>query len=93
MHRESMSIIVQQDETMYSLLYFFKQLYIFLVVPPPSGTHITVITASGTGQINSSTFHYRGGVGPVPDAVIAVICFPDDGWGYHPKHVEQFAEI
>jgi len=25
--------------------------------------------------------------------VITVICAPDDGWSYHPKHVEQFTEI
>jgi len=29
----------------------------------------------------------------VPDAVITVICTPDDGWSYHLKHVEQFAEM
>jgi hypothetical protein len=29
------SIIVQQDATMYSLLYFYKLLYIFRVVNPP----------------------------------------------------------
>jgi len=33
-HRESISIIVQQDVTMYSLLYFSKLLYIFRVVTP-----------------------------------------------------------
>ena len=32
-------------------------------------------------------------VWPVPDAVITVICAPDDGWCYHPKHVEQCTEI
>ena len=21
------------------------------------------------------------------------MCAPDDGWGYHPKHVEQFPDI
>ena len=26
---------------------------------------------------------------PVPDAVITVICAPDDRWNYHPKHVER----
>jgi len=31
----SMSIIVQQDATMYSLLYFYKLLYMFRVVTPP----------------------------------------------------------
>jgi len=29
----------------------------------------------------------------VPDAVITVICAPNDGWSYHPKYVEQFTEI
>ena len=33
-HRESISVIVQ-DATMYSLLYFCKVLYMFLVVTPP----------------------------------------------------------
>ena len=34
-HRESMSIIVQQDTTKYSLSYFCKLLYMFPVVTPP----------------------------------------------------------
>ena len=34
-HRESMLVIVQQDATMYSLLYFCKLLYMFRVVTPP----------------------------------------------------------
>jgi hypothetical protein len=34
-HRESMSIIVQQDANIYSLLYFCKLLYMFRVVTPP----------------------------------------------------------
>jgi len=29
----------------------------------------------------------------VPDAVDTVVCAPDDGWRYHPKHIEQFPEI
>jgi len=33
--RESMSIIVQQDATIYSLLYFCKLLYMFRVVTSP----------------------------------------------------------
>jgi len=35
MHRESMSIIVQQDVTISSLLYFCKLLYMFQVIPSP----------------------------------------------------------
>ena len=29
----------------------------------------------------------------MPDAVDTVVCAPDDGWKYHPKHVAQFPEI
>jgi hypothetical protein len=29
----------------------------------------------------------------IPDAVDTVVCAPDDGWKYHPKHVEQFSDI
>jgi hypothetical protein len=29
----------------------------------------------------------------LPDAVNTVVCAPDDGWSYHPKHVEQFPYI
>jgi len=29
----------------------------------------------------------------IPDAVDTVVCAPDDGWWYHPKHVEQFPDI
>jgi hypothetical protein len=29
----------------------------------------------------------------IPDAVDEVVCAPDDGWKYHPNHVEQFSNI
>jgi len=29
----------------------------------------------------------------IPNAVDTVACAPDDGWRYHPKHVEQFPGI
>ena len=28
----------------------------------------------------------------IPDAVDTVVCAPDDGWWYHPNHVEQFQD-
>jgi hypothetical protein len=28
----------------------------------------------------------------IPDAVDTVVCAPDDGWRYQPKHVEQFPD-
>jgi len=52
---EKVSIIVQQDAIIYSLLYFCNLLYI---LHPSSGAHITVITASDTGQTVSATFRY-----------------------------------
>jgi hypothetical protein len=32
-------------------------------------------------------------VGQIPDTVDTVVCAHDDGWRYHPKHVEQFPDI
>jgi hypothetical protein len=29
----------------------------------------------------------------VTDAVDTVVCAPDDGWKYHPKHIQQFPDI
>jgi hypothetical protein len=29
----------------------------------------------------------------ISDAVDTVVCAHDDGWKYHPKHVEQFSDI
>jgi hypothetical protein len=29
----------------------------------------------------------------IPDAVDTVLCAPDVGWKYHPKHVEEFRDI
>ena len=166
---ESMSIIVQRDATVYSLLYFCKLLYMFRVATPPiirstyncnysichwssrlcylplsrRSWNVTiysllyfckllytfrVVTPSiirSTYNCNYSIWHGSSRlcylplsrrswnatiysllyfckllytfrverVWPVPDAVITVICAPDDGWSYHPKHVEQFTEI
>ena len=28
----------------------------------------------------------------VPDAVGTVVCAPNDGWRYHPKHAEQISD-
>jgi len=49
-HRESVSISVQQDATTYSLLYFCRLLYMFRVVTPP-------ITRS-TCNCNQSIWHW-----------------------------------
>jgi len=39
--------IVQQDATVFSLLHFCRQLYMFRALHPSSGARTTVITASG----------------------------------------------
>jgi len=44
---------------------------------PSSGAHTTVLTVSGTCQT----------------VTVNTVCAPDDGWRYHPKHVEQFSRI
>ena len=28
----------------------------------------------------------------IPDAADTIVCAPDDGWWYHPKHVQQFPD-
>jgi hypothetical protein len=89
----SLSIIVQQDATIYTLLYFCKLLYMFLVLTLPiiwstynCNYSIWVLTSPRQRKVTETVW-------PVPDAVITVTCAPDDGWSNHPKHVEQFTEI
>jgi hypothetical protein len=104
-HRESTT--VQQNATIYSLLYFRKLLYMFRVVTQP--------IIRNTYNCNYSIWHWSNRlcylpllwssspasryrklaetVRPVTDAVITVVCAPDDGLSYHPKHVEQFTCI
>jgi len=57
-HRESMSIIVQQDATIYTLLYFCKLPYMFRVATPP-------ITRS-TYNCNYSIWHWLNRVCYLP---------------------------
>ena len=44
-------------------------------------------------QLQFQLLHVAVTVWQVPDAVNTVECAPDDGWRYHPQHVEQFPEI
>jgi len=74
---------------------------------PSSGAQTTVSTASGICHTVIAICRYRGRVETglsvlwvayaitvwqIPDAVDRVLCAPDDGWWYHPKHVEQFLD-
>ena len=70
---------------------------------PSSGVHKTVTTASGTVQLPHSNVaklpmpRWREGaaqkIWPVPEAVDTVLCTPDDGSGWHPKHVKWTCRI
>jgi hypothetical protein len=43
---------------------------------------------------NSSTIAVDSSNGlKIPDAVDTVVCAPEYGWKYHPKHVELFPDI
>jgi hypothetical protein len=86
------TIIFQHDATIYSLLYFCKLLYMFRVLIPPIIRSIY--------NCNYSIWHWSNRLCYLPlswsssnNAVITVKCAPDNGWSYHPKHVEQFTEI
>ena len=82
----------------YTVYLIWKLLYVFRVVPPP-------IIRSANNRIYSIWYlSHRYCHLPlswkswnrfecVPDAVDTVVCAPDDGWKYHPKHVEQFPDI
>jgi len=51
---------------------------------PSSGVHKTVTTASGTAQLPPSNVAKGGSctnIWQVPDAVVTVLCTPDDGCG------------
>ena len=51
----------------------------------PQHTH----TSSNSSTIAADS---SNGVTKIPDAVDTVVCAPDDGPWYHPKHVEQFPD-
>ena len=85
-------IIAQRDATQGSL-FIILQVHstCFGCQPhPSSGVHKTVTTASGTGHIFCTATSLRreqawprwGEVAvPVPEAVVTVLCTPDDGCG------------
>ena len=79
----------------YTVYFTWKLLYMFRVVPAP-------IIRSANNCIYSIWYlshpycylplsrQVAVTVWKIPDAVDTVVCAPDDGCWYHPKHVEQF---
>ena len=63
-----------------------------------SGAQTTVSTASGICHTVTATCRHRGRGGTglsvlwVAYAVDTVLYAPDDGWWYHPNHVEQLSD-
>jgi hypothetical protein len=98
----SISIYIQQDATLHTLFISGNCSTCFgWYFQPSPGAHTTVSTASGICHTVTTICRYRGRVGTglsvlwvaYPDAVDTVVCAPDDGWKYHPKHVEQFPTL
>jgi len=89
-------MIVQRDATLI-ILFIILQVHstCFGYQPhPSSAVHKTVTTASGTVQLPpSSLATLEGGSCTVPEAVVTVLCTPDDGCGWHPEHVEWTCRI
>ena len=103
-HRWSVLITVQRDATQSSLFTilqvhstcFWWQTHLL------SGVRKTVTTASGTGHIFLCSYlpptwlglaTLEGGRCKVPEAVVTVLCTPDDVCGWHSKHVEWTCRI
>ena len=99
-----MLIIVQRDATQ-SSLFIILQVHSTCFgcqSHPSSGVHQIVTAASCTGhifvQLPSSNVAKLASkrctkIWPVPEAVVTVWCTPDDGCGWHPKHVEWTCRI
>jgi len=83
-----MPVIFQQDATIYRLFISVNRFtYFGWYLHPSSGAHVTVSTESGISKTETATCRVRDWNGTE---------FPsrsDDGWSYHPKHVERFTEI
>jgi len=98
----SISVIVQRDATL-SSLFIISRVHstCFGCQPHPSSkVHKTVTTASVTVHLPPSVAtwpRWRGvavqKIWPVPEAVVTVLCTPDDGCIWHPKHVEWTRRI
>jgi hypothetical protein len=101
-HRKYTAIYIQQDAALHSLFISGNCSTCFeWYLHPSSGAHTTIYSiwyllhrSCYLPLSNSSTTAAGSSNGvTIPDAVDTVVCAPDDGWWYHPKHVEQFPDI
>jgi len=72
-----------------SIYYSASSLYMFRVSTTPIVK--TVTTASGTVQLPPSIAAQK--IWPVLEVVVTVLCNPDDGCCWHPKHVQWTCRI
>ena len=90
-HRKNILIYVQQDAKLHSLFYLETALHV------SDGTtthhqerrqlylqHLVFVTP----LLLPAAIQVAVMVLQIPDAVDTVVCAPDGGWWYHPKHVE-----
>ena len=82
-HHNNIPIYIQQDATLHGLLYLET-------TPHVSGG--TTTHHQERKQLYLQHLLFVRTVWQIPDAVDTVVCAPDDGWWYHPKHVEQFPD-
>jgi len=88
-HRKNILIYIQQDATLHSLFYMETALHV-------SGGTTTRHQERKQLYIQHLVFvrplllPAAIAAGSNNGAVDTVVCAPDDGWRYHPKHVEQF---
>ena len=102
----SVLITVQRDTTQSSLIYYStSSLYMFRV----SSTRIIRCTQNCNYRLRYRSYFIcsylpptwpsyslatlEGGSWPVQEAVVTVLCTPDYGCGWHPKHVEWTCRI
>jgi hypothetical protein len=71
----------------YTVHFIWKLLYMFRVVPSP-----TIRSANDCIYSIWYLSQVAATVRQIPDAVDTVVCAPDGGRWYHPKHVEQFPD-
>jgi hypothetical protein len=103
-NRKYIPIYIQQDASLHSLL-ISENCYTYFgwYFHSSSGAHTTVSTSSGICHTVTAICRFRGRVGTglsvlwlayaTHSTLKPVVCAHDDGWKYHPKHVEQFPDI
>ena len=89
MHRNNILIYIQQDAKLHSLFYLETALH----VSGGTTTYHQERKQLYLQHLVFVTLLLLPAAIVAIDAVDTVVCAPDDGWWYHPKHVEQFPDI